>query len=217
MNDMRYFGQYMPFKTKTKREGLFLTNADNLIGDEYTISFEVEEGRTVAWLINRFGDKVGFFSPSDTYTLDVYRAREWNLHALLSLVLFTDEHDDQPGAYWGEMAVIACPNRYEEEISTYIEGLKAELAKGVRPEVDLTVVQIDEMLAKGGNWISSDHRSSWKQEKGTVVMKESRSLLEGVIEEGRKGNVGCYIVSYAFIAALVIGAGYLAAKFFGLL
>ncbi len=217
MNDMRYFGQYVPFKTKTKDEGLFLTNADNLIGDEYTLSFEVEDGRTVAWLVNRFGGKAGFLSPSDTYKMDVDRAREWNIHALLSLVLFTDERDGNPGAYWGEVALIACPERYEEEISVYIEGLKAELANGIRPEVDLTVVQIDEMLAKGGHWVSSDHRPSWKQEQGTVVLKDSRSLMEGVIEQGRKGNVGCYVVSYAFIAALVIGAGYLAAKFFGLI
>lgn len=215
MNDMRYFGQYMSFKTRTKDEGLFLTNADNLIGDEYTLSFEVEEGRTVAWLVNRFGGKVGFFSPSDTYTLDVYRAREWSIHALLSLVLFTNEHDDQPGAYWGEMAVIACPKRYEEEVSVYLERLKEQLVQGIRPEVALTVVQIDKMLAEHGNWVCADHRPSWKQEKGTVVLKDSRSLSENVIEQGRSGNIGCYVVSYAFIAALVIGAGYLAAKFLG--
>ena len=39
--------------------------------------------------------------------------------------------------------------------------------------------------------------------KGTAIMKSKRSLNERMIEQGRKGNIGCYIVSWAFFFALV--------------
>lgn len=217
MNDMRYFGQYVRFDTVSKQEGLLLTNADNIIGSEYTVSFEVENGKTTAWMVNRFGAKVGYLSSSDTYTLDVLRAREWNIHALLSVILYTEGEDEDLGSYWGEMIVVACPERYEQEIVTYLDKVKETLASGVRPRVDLTELQIDELMSKRGDWVSPDHQQPYWKEKGTAVVKDEISLTEKLIEEGRKGNTGCYIASWIFIAVLVAGVGYLAAKLLGLI
>ena len=36
-------------------------------------------------------------------------------------------------------------------------------------------------------------------------MKSRRSLSERAIEQGRKGDKGCYLVSWAFLLALVAG------------
>ncbi|MEG0777193.1 MAG: hypothetical protein RR381_07005, partial [Raoultibacter sp.] len=45
---------------------------------------------------------------------------------------------------------------------------------------------------------------------GTAILKSHRKLSEGLIECGRKGNIGCYVVSWAFIL------GFVALSIFGL-
>lgn len=214
MSDMRYFGSYVRFETVSKKSGVLLLNADNLIGDRYEISFEVEEGKTVAWLYNKFGSKVGFFSNRDTYQLDVLRAREWHLHALLSAVLYT-EKENKEGMYWGEVAVVASPERYDAEIENYLECLRQQFMTGIRPAVDLTETQIDTMLREKGKWVSPDHVSMPDKSKDTAVVKSEQSLTEKLIEKGRAGNKGCYAISYAFIAVLIAIVCGIAGKLLG--
>lgn len=217
MFDMRYFGKYYRFDTESKSAGIFLLNADNIIGDEYSIAFEVEQGKTTAWLYNKFQKKVGFFSQDDTYQLDVLRAREWKLHALLSVVMYTEsENEGEDGKYWGEVAVIAHPERYSSEIETYLKKVGAQFVEGIRPEINLTEVQINEMIAAQGDWVSPDHLTPKKKERNTAVVKSDVSLSEKIIEQGRSGNTGCYIASYAFLAVLAVGIGALVTKLLGI-
>ena len=42
-----------------------------------------------------------------------------------------------------------------------------------------------------------------KSEKGTAYLKQRRKLSERMIDKGRAGNKGCYVVSWVFLLALV--------------
>ena len=55
----RYFGTYARFETISKREAAPLLGADNLVGDEFSIDFQIEDGTSIAWLKNRFGAVIG--------------------------------------------------------------------------------------------------------------------------------------------------------------
>ena len=37
----------------------------------------------------------------------------------------------------------------------------------------------------------------------TVILKDHRSIHDKMLDKGRSGNVGCYIVSWAFIFAVI--------------
>ena len=59
----RYFGTYQTFRTASRQEAAALLGSDNLVGDEYTIDCVLEEGEHKAWMVNRFGARVGYFDP----------------------------------------------------------------------------------------------------------------------------------------------------------
>ena len=62
----RYFGTYETFKTPSQKEGGALMGSDNLVGDRYSIELEMEEGAHRAWVVNRFGKRIGFFEPGSS-------------------------------------------------------------------------------------------------------------------------------------------------------
>ena len=205
MSDMRYFGSYARFSTKNKSEGALLVGADHLVGMEYSVDFVVENGKTTAWAKNRYGKNIGFFDDQVTYRLDVMRGRGWSMFAVLSAVGFTDPSDEvDEGFYWGEVALFACPPRYEEETRAFMGRVAESLIKGKRPNVDLSSSSIDAMLAAKGDWLPEQMLPTPKKEKGTAILKSSQTLSEKLIEQGRAGNKGCYVVSYAFIAIVVV-------------
>ena len=55
-----------------------------------------------------------------------------------------------------------------------------------------------------------------KRNPGTAIVKSHRSITENMVEQGRKGNIGCYVVSIAFIVVVVVGVVYLLGSMFGL-
>ncbi|MDO4182736.1 MAG: hypothetical protein Q4E12_03910 [Coriobacteriia bacterium] len=213
MSDMRYFGTYADFRAASKKESEVLVGADNLVGDLFTVDFRVENGRTTAWIVNKFGVAIGRLDQSLTHRLDVLRARGWCLHALLSQV-FCDNAPD-PGTYWGRVALVCNEARYEPEIGVYLAKLGAELGKGIRPVVDLAPAGVDALLAAGGDWLSSDHLPLENPPKGTVLVKDSQSFLDKMVEQGRARNPGCYVVSWLFIIALVALVVFVVGKLVG--
>lgn len=199
MQAERYFGTYARFDTASKKDAGALLGADNLVGDVFSIVFDKESG--LAWMENRFGARIGFFEAALSRELQILAARGWKLQALLAFVAFTDI--PEPGHYWGQAAIMCFDPQNEHAFVQFTEGISKRLADGIRPEIDLGEQGIDEVLSSDGTWSPKKTLPLPAKGKGTVIMKDRRKFSEKLIEQGRKGNKGCYAVSWAFLLLVV--------------
>lgn len=201
MQAERYFGTYARFDTRSKKDATGLLGADNLVGDVYEIVFQTEDGVSTAWLKNRFDQFVGFFDPSFSRQLSILQARGWTLQALLSFVAFTDS--PEPGHYWGEVAVVCFDPQLTAAFAPFITSTAQRLADGVRPEVNLGEQGVEQVVSSNGSWMPKQTVPFPPKVAGTVIMKSRRKMSEKLIEQGRKGNKGCYAISWLFLLLLV--------------
>ena len=215
MSDLRYYGCYARIDTATKDKGAELQGADNIIGDAFSISFSTVDGSPQAHLINKFGADVAFFDPPLSRQLSILQARGWTLRATLALVAYTDIPD--PGHYWGQAVVICNAPEYDAACDIFADSVMQALREGNRPEVDLGPQAIDAMLKANGVWKPSKRNDAPKADKGTVILKSKMTSSEKVVEQGRRKNIGCYIVSWAFNIGVVVLIVYGALKLFGVL
>lgn len=202
-----YFGAYQRFETVSKKEAAILLGADNLVGDVFEIVFHTENGVQIAWLKNRFEKEIGFFDAAFSRQLNIMAARGWTLRALLSFVAYTDI--PEPGHYWGEVAVVCYDSKYENAFAAFINGVAAKMVDGARPDIALGEQGVSRVINTNGEWVPDQTVAMPEKETGTVIMKSRRSISEKMIEQGRKGNKGCYVVSWAFllliVAAIIFG------------
>lgn len=200
----QYFGTYHRFETVSKKDAGRLLGADNLVGDLYRIECTMEGTIHKAWLVSRFDQRIGFFDPEFSRDLSIIAAREFTMTAILSFIAFTET--PEPGHYWGEVAVIAYEPSLADDFEPFVQNVALRMQDGVRTNVSLDEAGITRMIESRGTWIPDQTLPLPSKEKGTVIMKSRRSLSEKAIEQGRKGNKGCYLVSWAFLLALVAGA-----------
>ncbi|WP_165172159.1 hypothetical protein [Adlercreutzia sp. ZJ242] len=198
----QYFGTYQTFNTVSKNDGAALIGADNLIGDLYRIDIEMDSNSHKAWLVNRFDKRVGFFDAKFSRELSIWKARGMKMTAILSFVAYSDAPD--PGRYWGEMAVICYNPSNDEAFSTFVEGVRKKMGEGTRLNVNLKDNEVKKVLSSKGTWLPDQNVPMPKLSKGNAIMKSRLSVSEKVIEQGRKGNKGCYAASWAFLIALVV-------------
>lgn len=210
-----YFGGYHRFKTASKKEGGALMSADNLVGGRFSIEFDRDEAGQRAWLVNRFGKRVGYFEPGLSRQLQLYAARGLDLAAMLSYVGFVNA--PAPGEYFGECAVIAYDPAHDREFSRFIEAVGQRMADGVRPKVDLGAEGAARVVDSGGEWMPKQTMPQPAKEPGVVIVKDRQSMADRVVEQGRAGNKGCYAASILFLVALVVLAGWGLASCTGLL
>ena len=204
----QYFGTYQTFETVSKKDAAVLLGADNLVGDRYTIEIELDGDAHKAWLISRFDQRIGFFDGNFSRRLSILKANGLELTAILSFVAYTDM--PEPGHYWGEMAVIAYNPAHKEAFERFITTVCTRMFDNVRTRVNFDAEGVERIISSDGSWVPEQTAPMPSKKKGTVIMKSKRSVSEKLIEQGRKGNKGCYVVSWAFIIALV------AALLFGL-
>lgn len=197
-----YFGTYYRFDTSSKKEASVLLGADNLVGDAFSIEFVMKSGANIAWLKNKFGHQIGFFDADFSRKLSIAKARGWTIRAFLSFVAYTDS--PAPGSYWGEMAVICFDPSFEESFSAFGERVANLLMEGVRPDIDLGEQGEANVINGDGAWVPSKRVALPKVEAGTAIVKKQRAASEKLIEQGRRGNKGCYLISWAFIIAFVV-------------
>ena len=124
------------------------------------------------------------------------------VQAVLSFVAYTDR--PAPGRYWGEVAVICFDPALEDAFGPFVDNLSRRLADGVRPEVELGEQGVAKVVESKGSWAPAKHVPFPEKETGTAIMKSRRKMSEKLIEQGRKGNKGCYAVSWAFLLLLVM-------------
>lgn len=188
--------------------------ADNIIGNDFEIFFKTENGINVAWAKNRFGAEVGAFDIDTSRKLQIAKGRGQTIRALLAYVGFTDSTD--PGHYWGQMALFCFNPAYEQEMNAFVDRVADKLSKGVRPRIDLGHKAVEKIFTEKG-WLPTETVPLPKSEPGNAVMKEHRTLSEGLIEQARAGNKGCYAISMIFNIVVVLAIIYLIAHLFGVI
>lgn len=199
MAEIGYFATYARFDTEDRETAAAFFGADNIIGNAFSI--ERDRGDSRAWVTNPFGKRMGVLEPKAAEQVALCEARGWTTVALLALVAFSEK--PEPGLYWGEVVIISYDPAYEAAFSTFVDGIGKMLGKGIRPDVDLGVSSRQKVIDTNGEWMPSDRVAMPKKEKGTAWVKTERSGTELLVEQARKGNVGCTIVSWAFLLALV--------------
>lgn len=202
-----YFAQYCTFKAGDKESGGYLLSADSLVGDRLDIVFELVGGRRTACLYNRFGHKVGYFDQQITHKLLLCQADGWDLHAILSAVLFSES--EKGGHYGGEVALICYARRYAQEFDAFMDVVCKQLRGGRRPLISLKQQGIATVLESKGTWIPKDREPKRSLQPGTIVVKDYLKYDERLVEMARNKNIGCMIVGWVFIFALAALALYL--------
>ncbi|WP_165248533.1 hypothetical protein [Adlercreutzia sp. ZJ141] len=197
----KFFGSYERFSTPSKKEAAVLLGADNLVGDRYDIVFKTENHVSIAWLKNRFDGEVGFFNANVSRTLRVLSARGWKLNAVLSFIAYSDI--PEPGEYWGEMALICYDPSLEESFLPFVSKFGNDMVDGNRRSLLLNDHELQSIIDSNGNWLPSTKTKLPTLDKGTAFIKTRRSFTEKMVEHGRKGNIGCYLISWAFILCLI--------------
>lgn len=201
MPELSYYGTYANFQTASKRDGAILMNADCIVGDRYEIEIANEDGKRTVWLKNRFGARVGFFDEQTGHDLSLCAAKGWKTVGILSFVAFSE--DPEPGRYWGQAAVVSYPEPEDETFGPFVERVRKLLSEGTRPQLDLGQQALRELAQSPGSWMPTGREPMPERKRGTVILKSRQKLSEKMIEQGRRKNVGCYIVSWAFLLALV--------------
>jgi hypothetical protein len=196
-----YFGDYFKFNTTSKDDAAQLFNADNLIGDSFTIEFKILNSEHRVWLINKFNKRIGYLSPNDSKTISLLNAEGLEIKCILSFVAFTDHPDE--GFYWGEVALIAFNPAYEIFFNRFIKNISKRIGDGIRPTINLKQSAVSKIIDSEGNWNPETVVPFPDKEKGTVIIKKRRTLLDNAIEQGRSKNKGCYIISWLFILLLI--------------
>ena len=203
MADIPYFGTYARFDTASKKDAAVLLGADNLVGDVFDIEFVTEDGVRTAWMKNRFGAMVGFFEPGTSRDLSLCEARGFRMQALLSFIAYSES--PEPGEYWGEAAIICYDPKDAEAFECFTGNIAARMMDGIRPEVDLGEQGYAKVVESKGTWKPTKTVSLPSKQAGVAILKTWRSVSEKMIEQGRKGNKGCYILSWVFLLALIAG------------
>ncbi|WP_165062743.1 hypothetical protein [Adlercreutzia sp. ZJ154] len=196
-----YFGKYADFQTISKKDAGQLLGADNMIGDVLDIVCELDGGKHCAWLVNRFSKRIGMLDPSVSREISLAAAREMETRAVLSFVAFTDHPDE--GHYWGQVAIICYAKSCEDAFGQFIKHVSKMMADGTRIAVNLGNDAIARIIESNGEWLPTQTISMPEKTKGTAIVKSRRSITDKLIETGRTGNKGCFVVSWVFLLALV--------------
>lgn len=201
MPELSYYGAYADFQTESKRDGAILMNADCIVGDRYEIEIANEGGKRTAWLKNKFGARVGYFDEKTCYELSLCEAKGWKLVGILSFVAFSE--NPEPGRYWGQAAVVSYPATEEELFDPFVDRVRKLISQGTRPQLDLGQQALNELRQSPDAWVPNGREDMPARDRGTVILKSREKFSEKMIEQGRKKNVGCYIVSWVFLLAVV--------------
>lgn len=201
MQTEHYFGDYVRFETVSKKDASVLLGADTLVGDPFEIVFQASKGTNIAWLKNRFGALIGYFEPDFSRKLNIMKLSGWHLKAILSFIAFTDR--PEPGHYWGQVALISYDPHLDDVITPFIKTVSAHLKEGIRLDINLSKLDLNNLIESEGKWKPDTIIPLPKKITGTAIMKSRRTVSERLIEQGRKGNKGCYFVSWFFLLLIV--------------
>lgn len=111
---------------------------------------------------------------------------------------------NEESRYWGEAAVFGFKETYRESFDPFVQNVSEKLKEGVRPRINLGDEGFKQIISSKGTWIPDQKEPKPQQQRGTVIMKDHLTLSDKMIEQGRKGNKGCYLISWVFIAGIIL-------------
>lgn len=202
MPEIGYFGAYKDFSCPDRDKAPAFMNADNLVGDPYTIEMDYSSGQREAWIVNPFGARMGVLSEKIAQKIDVFEAKGWKTVALLACVVFAD--DPKPGKYWGQVALISYDPAYEQAFSVWVKTIGEQLAKGIRPAIDLGADGISRVIKSDGAWVPTGRVPLPKLKKGSSFIKTERSSTDRMVAQARKTRIGCTVASWGFIIIVIV-------------
>lgn len=198
-----YFGTYVTFQTKDKRSGAALAGPDNAVGDRGSIEWRLDEHKhRQAWLVNPYGQAIGFLDQNMSHTLAVLQAKDWEITYVLSFTAYSEALGEN--AYWGQVAIMAYSPKHAESFRSFASSFAREAARGLRPDPSLSARSAEEIAKDPSSWKPSNKVKIPNNEVSSVILKDHRSVHDKVLDLGRSKNIGCYIISWAFI--LGVGA-----------
>ncbi len=198
-----YFGTYVRFQTKDKKEGVALTGPDNAVGDIGTVVWHTDENhRQQAWLKNPYDLEIGYLDAETSYKLAIYQAKNWEIRYVLSFVAYSDS--PSPGMYWGEVALIAYNPRYAQQFEYFLKAFAQQAGEGLRPDPHLRPQAIESLINDPSSWKPSA-KVKIPRNSGTSILKEYRTFHDKLLDQARRKNPGCYLISWIFIAAIIAG------------
>lgn len=197
----KYFGKYADFQTASKADAGVLLGADNAVGDVCDIVIELEDGAHKAWMQNQFGQRICYFDADFSRRLSLLAADGLVEKAVLSFVAFTDHPGE--GRYWGQAAVICYSPAYAKEFDKFVANVAGKIGADIRPRVDFDAEAVEKIIDSGGEWMPSQNVVLPDNQKGMAFIKRRRRMTDKLIDQGRAGNKGCYVASWAVILALV--------------
>lgn len=207
MAQIGFFGTYARFVTEDRDDAAAFLGADNIIGDAFTVEMDYSSGKRIAWIVNPFGKRMGVLNKDVADKIDLANAKGWTTVALLALVAFTE--DPAPGYYWGQVMIISYDPTYKDEFSAFITLMGKKLGSGVRPAIDLGQEALKQIVENKGDYMPTGREPLPKKKKGTALVKTERSGTERLVEQARKGNIGCtigsWLVLFALVAAIIFG------------
>ena len=106
-----YFGAYARFDTTSKKDAAILLGSNCIIGDVFNIKFKPLEDQTRAWVVNDYGDTLGYLDEQTSHKLNLLAAKRWEMHAVLSFVAFTDQPEPRSSAttrYINRISISLC-------------------------------------------------------------------------------------------------------------
>lgn len=207
-----YHGSYVRFHTPDKRTGAALAGPDNAVGDMGTLEWDFDsDGARRCWLVNPYGAKIGYLDRSSSHTFALLDAKGWTIRYVLSFVAYSDEA--VPGCYWGEAAVIAFSPRYSERFERFLDAFSRSAGAGSRPDPNLNPAAVEAIIENPESWKPGAKVKLPQGDGRTAILKEHRTIHDKILDQGRKKNPGCYVISWLFIAALVGCAAWLLHSF----
>ena len=78
-----------------------------------------------------------------------------------------------------------------------------QLGEGIRPDVSLGRDSLKKVIETHGEWVPSGRVPFPNKNKGTAWVKTQRTGTERLVKQARKGNMGCTVVSWIFLLAVV--------------
>ena len=144
---------------------------------------------------------MGYLDADVSRTVRTLQAEGLETKAVLSFVAFTDHPGD--GHYWGQVALICYKPADAEAFDAFVQTVAQRMGQGLRTNVDLGAEGAAKVAESGGTWVPSQTVPLPENGKGTAYLKVRRKITERVIDQGRAGNKGCYVISWAFLLALV--------------
>jgi hypothetical protein len=197
-----YSGSYAKFYALDPRGADFI-GADNLVGDKYDIDIRDDGEGYRAYLVNRFGHDVGYLEASEIRSIQLAQAKGWVSHAFLSFAAFTEgRSENHPSSYWGEVAILLYDSKISSEMERFEGTLSRKMADGARPRIDFGQQSLDKLL-NDPSWFPTSSVAKPKMGKGSTIVKDHRTPNERMVEQARKGNIGCYIAGWGFIIAII--------------